>query len=78
MDTASNPRAGAVSGIFYGVIMNVEDRQNQAADYIREITEQLVTLAKTARLDSLAFILEMAALEAKELCEKQTLRVGSN
>ena len=61
-----------------GFVMNVEDRQDQAADYIQEITEQLVTLARAAGLDSLAYILGMAALEAKELCEKQALQVGAH
>ncbi len=58
--------------------MNADDRQDQAADYIGEITEQLVTLARAAGLDSLAYILGMAALEAKGLCERQALQVVSS
>jgi len=59
-----------------GVTMKVEMayRQNQTADYVRDLAKELAEMAAAARLNSLAFILQMAVMEATELCERQALK----
>lgn len=42
-------------------------KQQQAAEYIRDMAEQLAVLAREAELDDLAYCLDIAALEAHEI-----------
>jgi hypothetical protein len=46
-----------------------------AAHYISSLTEELAKLAKSHELEALAYILDMARLEADQICKRED---GSN
>jgi hypothetical protein len=41
-----------------------------AAQYIASLTQELAELAKSHELEALAYILDMARLEADEICKR--------
>lgn len=42
-----------------------DDRRMQSAEYIADLTSELAKLARQSRLDVLAYLLDIASLEAK-------------
>lgn len=47
-----------------------DDRGTESAEYIAELTNELAKLARRSRLDLLAYLLDIASLEARSEAER--------
>ncbi len=67
----SRPEGSASTPLSYQMQLLAHDPAEAAAEYIGQMTAELASMAKTARLDMLHYLLSMARLEAENYASKE-------